>query len=433
MGARVSPPTAAGHADERIRRDAVRKRSIYVAVAAALAILGAAVVSPAVAGQEASGDAEVRIVARKLDSGRIEFGLQQRQTDDTWGDRQLPRVRFFPTTAQVDRWLASSALELTVGEVRIVALKLDSGRIEFGLQQRQTDDTWGDRQLPRVRFFPTTARFNRWLASSPLTLVAPQSAARVAAVVSGGAHSCALEADGTVNCWGANRFGQADAPDGHHTGLAGGVGHSCALRTDRTVTCWGWNEHRQTDAPDGGYTAITAGWGHSCALRTNGIITCWGNNTSGQTDAPNGQYTAIAAGVGHSCALGTDRTITCWGNNDLEQTDAPDGQYTAIAAGGGHSCALGTDRTITCWGNNASGQTDAPDGQHSAVAAGGGHSCALGTDRTITCWGNNRFGQADDPTGQYSAVTAGWGHSCALDASGTITCWGDLNDPDAPS
>ena len=198
MGARVSPPTAAGHAGERIRRDAVRKRSIYVAVAAALAILGAAVVSPAVAGQEASGDAEVRIVA----------------------------------------------------------LKLDSGRIEFGLQQRQTDDTWGDRQLPRVRFFPTTARFDRWLASSPLTLVAPQpaapqSAARVAAVVSGGAHSCALEADGTINCWGANRFGQADAPDGHHTGLAGGVGHSCALRTDRTITCWGWNEHKQTDTPDG--------------------------------------------------------------------------------------------------------------------------------------------------------------------------------------
>ena len=265
MGARVSPPTAAGHADERIRRDAVQKRSIYVAVAAALAILGAAVVSPAVAGQEASGDAEVRIVARKLDSGRIEFGLQQRQTDDTWGDRQLPRVRFFPTTA----------------------------------------------------------RFTRWLASSPLTLVAPQSAApqsaaRVAAVVSGGAHSC-------------------------------------ALRTDRTVTCWGWNEHRQTDAPDGEYTAITAGWGHSCALRTNGIITCWGNNDSGQTDAPNGQYTAIAAGVGHSCALGTDRTITCWGNNASGQTDDPDGQYTAVAAGGGHSCALGTDRTITCWGNNASG------------------------------------------------------------------------------
>ena len=138
-----------------------------VAVGALVVVLAGAVVSSPVAGQEATdGDVEVRIVARKLTDGRIEFGLQQRAADDTWGDRQLPRVRFFPTTAGVGRWLASSPLDLPVGEVRIVARKLESGRIEFGLQQRSPDDTWGDRQLPRVRFFPTTAGVGRWLASS---------------------------------------------------------------------------------------------------------------------------------------------------------------------------------------------------------------------------------------------------------------------------
>ena len=73
-----------------------------VAVGALVAVLAGAVVASPVAGQEAAGgDVEVRIVARKLESGRIEFGLQQRSSDDTWGDRQLPRVRFFPTTAGV--------------------------------------------------------------------------------------------------------------------------------------------------------------------------------------------------------------------------------------------------------------------------------------------------------------------------------------------
>ena len=154
-----------------------------VAVGALLAVLAGAVVSSPVAGQEAAdGDVEVRIVARKLESGRIEFGLQQRSSDDTWGDRQLPRVRFFPTTAGVGRWLASSALDLPAGEVRIVARKLESGRIEFGLQQRSSDDTWGDRQLPRVRFFPTTAGVGRWLASSPLILRTSRPADRDAAV-----------------------------------------------------------------------------------------------------------------------------------------------------------------------------------------------------------------------------------------------------------
>ena len=88
-------------------------------------------VSTAAAAQEdnTAGDSTtVRIVARKLESGRIEFGLQQRQTDNTWGDRQLPRVRFFPTTATVGNWLASSSLDLPAGEVRIVARKLDDGR-----------------------------------------------------------------------------------------------------------------------------------------------------------------------------------------------------------------------------------------------------------------------------------------------------------------
>ncbi len=121
-------------------------------------------------------------MARKLADGRIEFGLQPRTADNTWDDRQLPRVRFFPTTATIGRWLASSALDMPAGEVRIVTRKLESGRIEFGLQQRAADDAWGDRQLPRVRFFPTTAGVGRWLASSPLTLGTPRPADRDAAV-----------------------------------------------------------------------------------------------------------------------------------------------------------------------------------------------------------------------------------------------------------
>ena len=115
----------------------------------------------------------VRIVARKLADGRIEFGLQQRDPDNTWGDRELPRVRFFPTTAGVNRWLVSSPLAVPPGDTRIVARKLTDGRIEFGLQQRQADNTWENRQLPRVRFFPTTAGVNRWLNSSALTLTTP--------------------------------------------------------------------------------------------------------------------------------------------------------------------------------------------------------------------------------------------------------------------
>ncbi len=125
----------------------------------------------------AGGTVSVRIVARKLANGPVEFGLQQRGLDDAWDDRRLPTVRFFPPTARLGRWLASSPLEFAVGEVRIVARKLANGKVEFGLRQRQADDTWSDNRLPGVRYFPTTAGVDRWLASSPLTLTTPQPTA----------------------------------------------------------------------------------------------------------------------------------------------------------------------------------------------------------------------------------------------------------------
>ena len=279
------------------------RRRAAAAIIALLAVLSSAVVSTAAAAQEdnTAGDSTtVRIVARKLDSGRIEFGLQQRQTDNTWGDRQLPRVRFFPTTATVGNWLASSSLDLPAGEVRIVARKLESGRIEFGLQQRQPDRTWGDRQRPRVRFFPTTATVGRWLASSTLDL--PAGEVRIAA-----------------------------QPGGRYTAVSAGSLHTCGLRTNGTITCWGGNVDGgdnywgQAVAPDGRYTAVSAGGINSCGLRTDGTITCWGGNGYGQTTVPDGQYSAVSAAAA-TCGVRTDGTMTCWGLNALVDT-VPDGRY----------------------------------------------------------------------------------------------------------
>ena len=121
-------------------------------------------------------DIEVRIVARRLSSGRVEFALQQPLTDGGWSSRLLPARRFFPTGARVNRWLMSTPVAVTVDpastgtEVRITARELADGRIEFGLQRRRADADWSDRVLPRRRFFPTTTQVGRWLVSTPMTL-----------------------------------------------------------------------------------------------------------------------------------------------------------------------------------------------------------------------------------------------------------------------
>ena len=127
-----------------------------------------------------SSSPDVRIVARQLETGKIEFALQQRQDNNTWGDELFPRARLFPTTARVGTWLQSTPLEVEVAEedgnlieevdVRIVARKRSSGSVEFALQQRDDDGSWGSRQLLTNRFFPPDSEVGRWLRSSVFTL-----------------------------------------------------------------------------------------------------------------------------------------------------------------------------------------------------------------------------------------------------------------------
>ena len=146
--------------------------------ATALAVTLVAVSPAGVAGQESAdadaGDVQVRIVARRVVSERVEFGLQQSDSGGDWGARLLPRQRFFPLRTSEGRWLVSTPLSLsdTALEVRIVARRIANGRVEFGLQQREPNGDWRPRLLPQSRFFPVNTSLGRWLVSSPLTLVA---------------------------------------------------------------------------------------------------------------------------------------------------------------------------------------------------------------------------------------------------------------------
>ena len=126
-----------------------------------------------------SHEFEVRIVAQRISSGRTEFALQQRNTETVWGDRQLPRARFFPASTAAGRWLMSTSLHLDAPrtdlsvEARIWARKGSDGRIEFALQRRSADGDWAELELPRARFFPVTVSVGRWLASTPLQVPTP--------------------------------------------------------------------------------------------------------------------------------------------------------------------------------------------------------------------------------------------------------------------
>ena len=77
--------------------------------------------------------------------------------------------------------------------------------------------------------------------------------------------------------------------------LAAGGGHTCQVNGDGTVRCWGFNNlgqlgdgtttNRVTPVTVAGITnavAVTAGQSHTCALLATGSPRCWGGNDFGQ-------------------------------------------------------------------------------------------------------------------------------------------------------
>ena len=111
---------------------------------------------------------EVKIIARRADDGRIEFGMR-----DPDGENILPPARYFPDGGPGhSRWLRSTEIDFGNGYVgRIIARHdEDTGRTEFGFRVEGYDDIF-----PRARFFPATGpNHNRWLTSSSIEIGQPR-------------------------------------------------------------------------------------------------------------------------------------------------------------------------------------------------------------------------------------------------------------------
>lgn len=284
-------------------------------------------------------------------------------------------------------------------------------------------------------------------------------------------HSCAL-IDGTVSCWGDNTEGQlgtSNRPEGASaansvavglrrrvTRIAAGSEHTCALDIDGKVRCWGSNGFAQLGRGRSNATAfpavelasaaveIAAGANFSCAVLAGGTVQCWGDNQSGQLGAgprpvnqlgiappvelPDGAE-QIALGASHVCAKTASGSVYCWGANHFGQL------------GLGHTRAIGDDELPTA---SSPVQLGAPALEINAFWM---QSCARLQGGVWRCWGENTFGQlgypasmpiGDDespiavapvplPTDVRSLVL-GQTRTCSLSTTGSVRCWGlDLN------
>ena len=90
----------------------MRTKLLYAVGACTLLLVVASVAITRAVTNEA--EVEVRINAQRLEDGRTEFAVQQRVASGEWGERVLPRGRYFPANPEVGRWLNSTPVNLAV-------------------------------------------------------------------------------------------------------------------------------------------------------------------------------------------------------------------------------------------------------------------------------------------------------------------------------
>jgi alpha-tubulin suppressor-like RCC1 family protein len=298
---------------------------------------------------------------------------------------------------------------------------------------------WGDNSFAQLGVASAAINPDSVMATQPKT---------VSKLVSGGANTCALNADATVTCWGTDRdsaFGDNGVDDKPVPSVMAGLSNVVEL-----------------DLSSSNNAAGVRG----CARLQNGSVSCWGRDFGANpTQIPGLQNTlGVAVGYDHACVIAADNTVLCWGGNQWgEVGDGTNDKRTAptpvvnltsvvgITAGLSHMCAWKSDHTVWCWGINYQGMLGDGTTAHknvpvqavgvtgaTAVSSAWGHTCALLQDSTVMCWGFNQAGQAQPDGGggnvvlpatvanlaNVAQVVAGVGTTCARLLSGTVTCWG---------
>ncbi|HYD08055.1 MAG TPA: hypothetical protein VEC60_20130, partial [Reyranella sp.] len=336
-----------------------------------------------------------------------------------------------------------------------VVVRDAGGAVLTGLRQdvRLNDPTGSFQVLPDGRLLAVETGTAQVIITVDSNIARPFtgtlfSGLRITHLVQGNGYSCG-HTDLGLWCMGTNGFGQLGigttaSAGGHWKRVADttivSVGpvmnaHTCGLDASGTVACWGRNHQWQTGSTSSINTlpftvpgvpplaAVGAGGDHSCGIEADGTTWCWGANLWGQMGR--GTATTVQQPPGRVPGLTLAR----------------------IAVGNLFTCGLDAAGAAWCWGRNADGQIGNGSTGPSVVdptPVGGGNvftdlwvgaagACGLNAAGEAWCWGRPAADIA--PSLPATVTPARWpapaplvqlavgsGRPCALDAGGLAYC-----------
>jgi alpha-tubulin suppressor-like RCC1 family protein len=222
-------------------------------------------------------------------------------TSDTvfcWGGAYAPGAA--PDAGMGGVHVKVNAIRVAVGRAHACALLRGAAEV----------DCWGDNAYSQTG---TPSAANPGVVVSPSAVALPPAAGGVITIAAGDDHTCALMANGEIDCWGRNDRGQ----------LGGGT-VSRDSATPVLVVLDG--------SPKTGIQSLAPGDGYTCALDAKERVMCWGDDSADQLArdagasspdlAPALEAASTVASGGHTtCATRFgDTAMWCWGANDAQQS-----------------------------------------------------------------------------------------------------------------